>query len=115
MREELDGRTSKAVLSLRSAFRQATSEIQLCPSRPPLLIASNQLAEAIRPDVESLRKELFGHTKAPFKTLRAAVRWIKAQAELQPEEAPDVSRRIRMIRKKIYQKIGEWEDIVQCS
>ena len=95
---------------------QASYEKGVALSSPPgLLIASSKLAQAIQPDVEKLRQQLFGKAKPRFRTLPAAARWIQAESRKQSKPVAQRKRkRGRKIWKEIQIKLTEWENLMRC-
>jgi len=74
----------RIAVDLRLTAEGAVRELQIKQrSRPEYvldnLIRSDKALEQIRPEIESLRLEVFGQKKAPFKSYDTALRWIKRE------------------------------------
>ncbi len=72
-----------------------------------LLLASDQLLEVIRPEVERLRTNLFGMRTAPFKSLDRAARWIEEAAVRQPVPSARGLMRARHLEGEILPRIRQ--------
>lgn len=84
------------------------------PLTPALLMASEDLTEAIRPLVEKARQRLFERSTPSFTTLENAVAWIEGEADRQPAEPPeDDLRRGVALRRELETRLGECARLLQ--
>jgi len=69
------------------------------------LLRSEKAIEELRPEIDVLRLELFGRTQAPFKTLHAALRWLRKESMVEHrafiERVGDQREKVKAIDKKI--------------
>lgn len=80
-------------LAKRFALVQDEQGISFLRLTPSLQIDSDRLAGTITPEVERLRLEYFGKTKAPFRSLSRSAKWIESLGGNVPRPSePDLAR-----------------------
>jgi hypothetical protein len=97
---QLAGVISRAVLAQGPKSKSGLGEFvqKLSPDR---LITSEYVLELIRPEVEAIRRKLFGSPEPPFKKYQEAVAWLERESRKKGQ-----NRRLEQVFDRSYRK---WE------
>jgi len=81
------------------------------------LLRSRKALEGILPDVEELRREVFGKNAAPFKSGTAALRWLAKEGREEAvsfyKEKGDTRQRVKALETKIVRLLDERNDLAE--
>lgn len=102
-----------AKLAQRIALGSERSGLAL-PLTPGLLLDSGRLTETIRPQVEQVRREVFGTTAAPFRSLGMAARWIEETARRQPRASLRDRKQAKALEAEVLERLPRLGRLLRC-
>jgi hypothetical protein len=93
----LDANAVARCLDLGRRFSASYEDTTVLPAMPGMLILSDELVDAITPEIERVRVKMFGKPTPPFQSIPEAAAWIEATAEAErftpsPQQLEEVER-----------------------
>jgi hypothetical protein len=106
-----------ACIQLAERFALSHADAAQLPRPLGLTVTTEQVLDAVRPDVEGLRRELFGAPSPPFESLAAAAEWIRKEAGRQRRpgrraaaRAEQLMHSARSAMAEAAQLLGQWAE-----